>query len=221
MKLPLQPVIFCDFDGTITENDNIIAIMKHFNPLGWEPILERIISQQLSIRKGVKQMFQLFPSSMKQEIINYAIHHAVIRKGFKRFIQLVNDKKIDFLITSGGIDFFIYELLRPFPIKSNQIYCNQSDFENEKINIIFPHTCDEFCNNDCGMCKTKIVRRYPTDRYFRIVIGDSLTDFEAAKLADIVYARSHLIEKCEELSIPFKPFESFYEVIDFLEVLET
>ena len=31
-------IIFCDFDGTITENDNIIAIIRHFNPPGWEPI---------------------------------------------------------------------------------------------------------------------------------------------------------------------------------------
>ena len=36
-----ERIIFCDFDGTITVNDNIVAIMKHFNPEGWEGIVER------------------------------------------------------------------------------------------------------------------------------------------------------------------------------------
>ena len=45
-----QPIIFCDFDGTITTNDNLIAIMKHFDPPGWEPIKDEILAQTISIR---------------------------------------------------------------------------------------------------------------------------------------------------------------------------
>ncbi len=48
-----KDVIFCDFDGTITENDNIIAIIRHFNPPGWEPIVNDIVSQRKTIRQGV------------------------------------------------------------------------------------------------------------------------------------------------------------------------
>ena len=39
-----ERIIFCDFDGTITVNDNIVAIMKHFNPDGWEGIVEQIMT---------------------------------------------------------------------------------------------------------------------------------------------------------------------------------
>jgi 2-hydroxy-3-keto-5-methylthiopentenyl-1-phosphate phosphatase len=28
-------VLFCDFDGTITEKDNIVAIMRRFAPPQW------------------------------------------------------------------------------------------------------------------------------------------------------------------------------------------
>lgn len=220
MSDSLQPVIFCDFDGTITENDNIVAIMEHFNPEGWKEIVDLIIQQKLSIRVGVRRMFNLFPASKKEEIIQYAVDHATIRKGFGALLDYTHKHQIPFLVTSGGIDFFVYELLSPFPVDPEQIFCNQSDFSGNQIDIIFPHPCDQQCNNDCGMCKTTIIRSYPKDQYYRIVIGDSVTDFEASKLADKVFARSHLVEQCENLEIPYEKFTTFYDVIEQLEELK-
>lgn len=219
MSLVPQPIIFCDFDGTITENDNIVAIMKHFNPAGWEDIVKQIIEQQISIREGVGQMFALLPTSRKKEIIQYAINNAVIRDGFKELLDYCDTHQIPFLVTSGGIDFFVYPLLSPFAIEHEQIFCNGSDFSGERITITWPHQCDELCHNDCGMCKVRIIRAYPKEEYKRIVIGDSVTDFEAAKLADLVFARSHLMEQCEKLNIPYIPFHNFHEVISHLKEL--
>jgi 2-hydroxy-3-keto-5-methylthiopentenyl-1-phosphate phosphatase len=216
-----QPVIFCDFDGTITENDNIVAIMKHFDPPGWEEIVDHIIDQQLSIRQGVGQLFALFPASQKEEIMRYAIDNAVIREGFSEFLEYCRRHEIPFLVTSGGIDFFVYPLLAPFPIKQEQIYCNGSNFTGDSIEILWPHRCDDTCSNDCGMCKVRIIRTYPADQYQRIVIGDSITDFEAAKLADKVFARSHLLEQCENTGIPYTSYTTFYDVIENLEELNT
>mgnify|MGYP005845266115 FL=1 len=39
-----QSVIFCDFDGTVTEKDNIVAIMEEFSPEGWQPIVNEIFN---------------------------------------------------------------------------------------------------------------------------------------------------------------------------------
>ena len=50
----------------------------------------------------------------------------------------------------------------------------------------------------------------------KIIIGDSITDLEAAKMADLVIARDFLIEKCEELGIPYVPFETFTDVTKLL-----
>jgi 2-hydroxy-3-keto-5-methylthiopentenyl-1-phosphate phosphatase len=212
-----QPVIFCDFDGTITENDNIVAIMKHFQPPGWENIVDQIIGRKISIREGVGALFALLPTANQEEIVRFAIENAIIRQGFKELLDFCEDHGIPFYVTSGGIDFFVYPLLQPFALQPEQIYCNQSDFSGETIRIVWPHPCDELCDNDCGMCKTKIIRSYGSDQYFRILIGDSITDFEGAKLADLVFARSHLLERCAETGIPYVPYETFYDVIKHLE----
>ncbi|UJF36140.1 2-hydroxy-3-keto-5-methylthiopentenyl-1-phosphate phosphatase [Paenibacillus hexagrammi] len=213
-----ERIIFCDFDGTITVNDNIVAIMKHFKPEGWEELVQKVIDRSLSVKEGVGAMFALFPSSRKEEVVDYAIRNATIRNGFREFVDYCKENGITLLITSGGIDFFIYPLLQPFPIPNESIYCNASSFEGSHIEILWPHACDEHCSNDCGMCKTSIIRSYDPKRYHRILIGDSITDFAGAQLVETIYARSHLIELCKERGYPYYPFETFFDIITQLEV---
>lgn len=212
-----QRVIFCDFDGTITVNDNIVAIMKHFQPEGWDKLVHQVVNREISVRQGVGAMFRLLPSSRKEEIVQFAIQNAVIRAGFGEFVTYCRENDIKLLITSGGIDFFIYPLLAPFAIPEENIYCNASSFAGEQIEILWPYACGELCQNDCGMCKTTIIQAYNPQVYDRILIGDSVTDFAGAKLVETIFARAQLIELCEELSLNYKPFNDFYEIIKQLE----
>lgn len=215
-----QPIVFCDFDGTITLSDNIVALMRHFNPPGWETIVERIVAGDTTLQQGVGDMFALLPSAAADDIRRYVLDTAGIRGGFAELLQLCRDNGIRFIVASGGIDFFVHPLLEPFAVPASDIYCNSADFSGERITIVWPHPCDAECDNGgCGMCKTKIIRDYPSDRYFRIMIGDSLTDFAGARLADLVFARSHLLSRCRELELPHVPYETFYDVVRKLETL--
>ncbi|MDQ0111483.1 2-hydroxy-3-keto-5-methylthiopentenyl-1-phosphate phosphatase [Paenibacillus harenae] len=207
-------IVFCDFDGTITVNDNIIAIINHFNPPGWKEIAEKTLAQELTIMDGVGQMFRLLPTSLEREVVDFGITNAKIRDGFADFLAFCRDEQIEFYVTSGGIDFFVYPILARFGIPENHIYCNGSDFTGERIEITWPNPCDRECGNNCGMCKTTIMRRFPADQYERIIIGDSVTDFEGAKLADIVYSRSYLTTKCRELGIAHTEYETFNDIIN-------
>ncbi|WP_442599275.1 2-hydroxy-3-keto-5-methylthiopentenyl-1-phosphate phosphatase [Neobacillus sp. D3-1R] len=210
-----RPVIYCDFDGTITEKDNIIAIMKEFAPPGWEAIKDDILSQKVSIQNGVGQLFALLPSNLKNDIVQFSLKNAVIRDGFPELLQLTKEEGIPFHVVSGGIDFFVDPILEPYgPFTS--IYCNSADFLNHTINILWPNACDDLCDNGCGCCKPSVIRKLKNPNDFTIVIGDSITDLEAAKQADFVFAREFLADKCEELGIQYKKFETFYDCIDLI-----
>ena len=215
-----QPIIFCDFDGTITNSDNIMAIMKEFAPSEWVGIKDRILSQELTIQEGVTKLFSLLPSSQKETITQFVLHQAEIREGFQDFIDYTQENNLPLYIVSGGIDFFVKPILEPFIRNEDHIYCNVADFSSENIRIEWPHSCDGHCTNGCGCCKPSIIRELSTDNTFKIVIGDSITDLQAAKLADKVIARDFLIEKCEELNIPYEPFQTFHDVIHILKKLE-
>ncbi|KKI93927.1 2-hydroxy-3-keto-5-methylthiopentenyl-1-phosphate phosphatase [Bacillus sp. SA1-12] len=215
----INKAIICDFDGTITETDNIIAIMKRFAPPEWNELKDGVLSQRISVKEGVGSMFKLLPSSLKNDIIEFILNHAKIRSGFKEFVQYTKDNHLPLYIVSGGIDFFVYPLLNGL-VDEKHIYCNRADFSQEMIHIEWPHSCDETCKNDCGCCKPSLIKRLTDSEQSKIVIGDSITDLQAAKLADLVIARDLLLEKSKDLRLPHRPFTTFYDVIDVLDSLE-
>lgn len=206
-----KPVIYCDFDGTVTESDNIIAIMKKFAPPEWEQIKDQILARQISIKEGVGKLFALIPSNLKEEITAFTIENARIRAGFKEFVDFTREKGIPLYIVSGGIDFFIHPIIKKFGPFAG-VFCNESDFSGETVNILWPHQCDSLCKNGCGCCKPSIIRKLDDYRdNFKIVIGDSVTDLEAAKHADFVLARDLLEEKCVEWRLNHRGFNTFFD----------
>ena len=210
-----KPVIFCDFDGTVTEKDNIISIMNEFGPEGWEQFKEAVLDRTISIREGVGKMFSLLPVTQKEEIIEYAVKNARIRPGFQEFLDYASKEGIPVYIVSGGIDFFIEPIIQQFEPLAG-VYCNGSDFSGKTIRIQWPNSCDAKCSNDCGCCKPSIMRKLEQSGAYKIVIGDSVTDLDAAKQADLVLARDYLKDKCEEWKIPYRPFETFFDCIEAL-----
>lgn len=208
-------IVFCDFDGTITERDMIMAIMERFGRPGWRETADEILKGKVSIQEGVGRMFAQIPSGEREEIVHHALDVARIRPGFPEFLQYCRRENIDFLVTSGGIDFFVLPILAPY-VEKEHIYCNSADFSGECIRILWPHGCDAACDGGCGLCKPSIMRLYPADLYHRVVIGDSITDWKAAQLADFVFARSWLLDKCREAGRRHTPFETFFDVLDHL-----
>ena len=149
----------------------------------------------------------------------FVLEQAQIREGFEDFVAYTKAQKIPLFIVSGGIDFFVKPLVKEHIKKTVFTATWQISLEiPSRLN--WPHTCDEHCSNGCGCCKPSIIRKLSDDNTYKIVIGDSITDLQAAKLADKVIARDFLIEKCEELNIPFEPFETFRDVIHILKQLE-
>lgn len=166
-------------------------------------------------------MFALLPASQKDEIVEFVLGQAGIREGFSEFLDYVRSEGIEFNVTSGGMDFFIEPLLAPFHIPQDHVYCNGADFSGETIKIEWPNPCQPPCENGCGMCKTTVIRTFPEEQYNRILIGDSLTDFEGAKIADLVYSRSILTDKCIELGVDHVPFVTFYDIIEDMKQKQT
>ena len=213
-----RPIIFCDFDGTITETDNIISLMRAFAPPEWEPVKEAILDRSLSIKDGVTKLFTLIPSAMKDDMVQYLVETAVIRDGFKEFVEYASGKGIPLYIVSGGIDFFVHPLLQAYgPFQG--VFCNEASFNEATISIYWPYPCDEHCGSKgCGCCKPSILRTLSLPEGSKvIVIGDSVTDFEMAKLGDTVLARDYLAQKCKEDGISFIPFETFHDCMEAIE----
>ncbi|QJC88359.1 2-hydroxy-3-keto-5-methylthiopentenyl-1-phosphate phosphatase [Bacillus inaquosorum] len=206
-----KPLIICDFDGTITMNDNIISIMKTFAPPEWTALKDGVLSKTLSIKEGVGRMFGLLPSSLKEEITRFVLEDAKIREGFREFVAFVKEHELPFYVVSGGMDFFVYPLLEGI-VEKDRIYCNHASFDSDYIHIDWPHSCKGTCSNQCGCCKPSVIHELSEPNQYIIMIGDSVTDVEAAKLSDLCFARDYLLNECRERNLNHLPYQDFTEI---------
>lgn len=215
-----KPIVCCDFDGTITKNDNIIRIMKQFAPSEWTKLKDGVLSKEITIQEGVGQMFQLLASDQKEAIQSFILEDTEIREGFKQFVDEVKKADIPFYVLSGGMDFFVYPILEGI-VDRDDIYCNHASFGEEHIQIEWPYACDTQCQNGCGCCKPSIIRNLTHEDDFIIMIGDSVTDVEAAKHADLTFARDYLLNECQELGLVHTEFDTFIDLhAQFVQIKE-
>ncbi len=203
-------IVFSDFDGTITKEDTICKIMSHFAPEHWKKVWDDIFNKRITISEGVAKLFSMIPSSKKDEIIKFVLENVPIREGFKELLLFLKSKNIPFIVISGGLDFYIYPLLEPYKDLITKIYCNQADFRGKYIKVKFIYECDPLCDdNDCGMCKISVIRKYTGTK---IYIGDSITDINAAKVTDIIFARGLFAQELKKNNIPFYEYDNFYDI---------
>ncbi len=83
-----------DFDGTITEEDNIIALMRRFAPDEWVTLKDAILAQHISIRDGVGQLFRLLPSEHRDVYQSYLSEHITLRQGFLVFPRFRRSERL-------------------------------------------------------------------------------------------------------------------------------
>lgn len=207
---PQRSVVFCDFDGTITEKDMIVAVCDKFCPPEWKTIATEIMERRKTVKVGVAELFNLIPSSKREPIIAFANEFVRYRKGFPEFLDYCKNRGIEFVVCSGGIDFFLKPLMEPFRNKIDRIVCIPSDFSGPTIQLSHPYACDS-----CGTCKVKVMQEYPDAR--QILIGDGITDVHGATQAGLVYARNGLKGYLDQDGIAYQPFENFHDIIDRFE----
>lgn len=214
-----KPIVCCDFDGTITKNDNIIRIMKQFAPSEWTKLKDGVLSKEITIQEGVGQMFQLLKSDQKDAIQSFILEDTEIREGFKQFVDEVK-KQIFLSMYLAGDGLFVYPILEGI-VDRDDIYCNHASFVEGHIQIEWPHACDTPCQNGCGCCKPSIIRKLTHEDDFIIMIGDSVTDVEAAKHADLTFARDYLLNECQELGLVHKEYDTFIDLqAQFVQIKE-
>ena len=198
--------VFCDFDGTITEKDMVVRICERFCPPRWQDVAHDILSRKKSVKEGVAELFAMIPSNKKNEIVAYAQEVMRLRSGFEDFLDFCETNGLQFIVCSGGIDFFVDPLLLPFRKQISKIYSIPADFSGSTIQLRHIYACDR-----CGTCKMKVMQDYPG--HIKLLIGDSITDVHGAQHADRVYARNGLQTYLQQDGIAYTPFETFHDII--------
>jgi len=207
---PLRVIL--DFDGTLVEPNVAIVLVEEFAPDGKRVAHEidlQLHEGKIGLREAWQRQVAILPVDRIPEMARYVRDHVPLRQGAHEFLELTRRHRIPVTVVSGGLDFYITEVLHreglELPIRSDRISVDRSG--RAAVEHPFGHaTC-----RICGICKAAVVAD-PDAGARSVFIADGSTDKYGAEVADIIFARRRLLDHLRATGVPCYPFEDFRPV---------
>lgn len=209
-----NPIIFCDFDGTITRVDVTDVILSRLADAAWREIERDWKAGKIGSRECLERQLALVMTTPEE--LNEIADSAPLDPGFAEFAPFIRRNRVPFVVTSDGLDCVIRRVLARSgihlaPRNGIHFYSASARLANGRLAVSFPHA-PASCTHGCGTCKPHIIEERRGKHWPVIYIGDGLSDRHAVKCADFVYARQPLLEICRQEHIPCSPFHDFSDI---------
>jgi 2-hydroxy-3-keto-5-methylthiopentenyl-1-phosphate phosphatase len=213
-KAMRKPVVFSDFDGTITRLDVTDEILEKFADPSWHEVEERWLRGDIGSRECFERQAALVRVTAKQ--LNALIDSIPIDPDFPEFYRTLKVWGLPFYIVSDSFDYVIRRVLKRVGADGSlrngrHLFSTGLELEAGRMRAVFPHS-NHGCNHGCATCKPAIIRRVRKRQQPVIFIGDGLSDRFAVEVADLVFAKNELLAYCHEHGVACRPFETFSEV---------
>ncbi len=198
--------VYCDFDGTITEEDTLVLLLDRFGrPLpdgrGWRVIED---DPHMPEREKLQAEMDLLQVEWS-EALAFLRDKVRIRAGFDRFVRSLAKSGAPMRILSGGFVEIIEALLPAECRKRVRIHANSIQVEGKRWRVIPAGT--PRIRGLCNHCKSHHLEE---DRErVAVYIGDGSTDFCPALRAQRVYAIDSLMEHMKRQGREARPFRTF------------
>lgn len=198
---------FVDFDGTVCPQDVCLLMLEKFAQEGWRD-LDRLWEEgKLSTVECAERTLELM--DFTPEDLMDLIQGVDLDPFFVPFVRWALERNYQVIILSDGYQNYIAPLLGreglDLPFLGN-ILVNDG-----KWRILTPYFNQE-CGS-CGVCKRSLIENNRTATDICVYIGDGKSDYCAAAICDVVFAKDKLASYCRERGIAFIPFSSFSDVL--------
>lgn len=200
----MKRIVFCDFDGTITEEETFVALLRKFTPELADRLMPQMYAKQLTLREGVRQLLESIPSAKYPEFIEFA-RPKTIRPGFVAFLDFLDRYQVPFVLISGGVTVVVETVLGDLTQRMAGIHAVDLDISGPKLKAISP-----FEGGSELVSKVDVIAQYSCDE--AIAIGDSITDLNMALSAPVVFARDRLAIYLQESGKSFFAWKDFHDV---------
>jgi 2-hydroxy-3-keto-5-methylthiopentenyl-1-phosphate phosphatase len=208
------PAIFCDFDGTITEQDVTDQILSQWAHPSWREVEQLWMRGAIGSRECLERQMSLVKATPRE--LNELIDAVPVDPGFAGLYRLAQRRGVPFYVVSDGFDYVIGRVLKRIAINGEyrngtHLFSSGLRVKPQRLETFFPHAPAP-CEHGCATCKVGIIREHGRGHRPVVFIGDGLSDRWAVEEADLVFARHPLAAHCREKDIACLPFESLREV---------
>ena len=207
--------VLSDFDGTITICNVLNSLYEKFAAPSYRETLERWNRGEISTMEEIETVFATISAS-RAEMESF-LDTVELDPGFPSLLNYCLEAGIKFVIVSDGLRWYIEYIMRHHGIKEVAVYACEIHFERGGYRFSYPWF--DSSTPMRSVSKSTIVRDYQSRGYKVVFIGDGVSDFEAAQVADIVYARDVLLDYTKDHGIQAREFSDMGDIIGGLKKL--
>lgn len=203
--------IFCDFDGTISLNDDCDRIVDHcMGRAARQAIDAQIVSGKISFRAGYAEQFAGITLTW-EEAAQFINPQTGLDYAFEPFARWAEGAQIPVTILSAGVESFIRIYLAAIQLDHLDVRANRVQVKDRRWRVLFR---DE---SPSGHDKAAALIEAKSQGYRTVFIGDGISDIPAASVADILFAKTGraLAEHCIQSGIVYQPFHNFSDVLNY------
>lgn len=205
-----------DFDGTISPEDFFWYVSNRYLDEKALAPWQRYLDGHESHLNALNQIFARIhvPLQEFEEFIKTIPYD----KDFPKTAELCRLKNIPLYICSAGCEYYINliigEQIRTEKIK---LVTNHGEYSQQNgLRMIPPAKNSPFYDEQVGISKAAVVQKLKDEGYFVVFAGDGPPDVAPAALADVVFAKKILAERCREQGIPYLKFDNFEDIYRYL-----
>ena len=215
-----RPAVICDFDET-TAVENVAHLILDQSPgaNSWQDLRLRSQSNAISFREYQEESFRRAGMGLEQ-MQDLVRRRATLRTHFKELSQICRSHGIPLAIVTVGLDFYVDALLDREGLGHIPRYSASASFSADGIEFDYPNGWDgtgASSEKECrrwGTCKCSVVTGYRRMGHSVIYVGDGVSDYCPASIADFVFARSLLAQVCKDKGLRHAEFEDFKDIAD-------
>lgn len=202
-------VFISDFDGTLTEKDFYKIITDEYLKEETKEMYKDWKNKKI---KDVEYLGYVFGNIKRTEKEIYEDIMKIKLDCFaSEFIKNIQAEGGDFIVVSAGTGYYIDKVLKNNGIEGVEVYTNKGVFKDNGIHFVLDEN-SEFYSEIYGIDKMKVVKKLK-GKYDKIFYaGDSEPDLKAALVADVVFAKSELIDFLKQEDKKFIEFNDFNDI---------
>ena len=179
-------IVICDFDGTVTSQDVIHAVLDRFAGDEWWEIERELRAGKLSVLECMRRQLALLKVS-REEVEKFIIKSVTLDPGFKKLVSACRESGVKLVVLSSGFNLFIELIFKKYGVKGVEYYANELVFKRDRLEIR-PLYFNPKCGK-CPTCKTNFVKKYKSEGLKVVYVGDGTSDTCPAFYVDILFAK--------------------------------
>jgi len=215
-----KPVLFLDFDGTISRRDAVDAILETYADPKWLTFEAEWRAGRIGSRDCLRAQMALVRASRKQ--MDALLDEIGIDEGLVALLQMCAMEDIPAHIISDGFDYCIRRILCGASkrvaalLRGGRVCAGHLESRGHLWRTEFPFF-HQTCGHGCATCKPALMRLLNRTNAPAIFVGDGLSDRYAVESADLVFAKDGLAAYCADHSIEYVPYQNLGDVAAHLD----